>query len=180
MQPKPRVAFLHAEDTVGSVRDGVLGVTQDVFPVIEKNRDEVVGSLSLRELYACGNASAKLRELTKPAVFVPENQPALSLLETLRRAPHSAALVVDEFGTVRGLVTIRDVIEAAGADLLFLPPYSPDFNPIEKAFSKLKAHLRKAAERTIHGLWDAIGRILDLYSPQECANYFTACGYDAT
>jgi transposase len=63
--------------------------------------------------------------------------------------------------------------------LLFLPPYSPDFNPIEKAFSKLKAHLRKAAERTIHGLWDAIGRVLDLCSPQECAKYFTACGYDA-
>ena len=52
----------------------------------------------------------------------------------------------------------RAAIEAAGARLLFLPPYSPDFNPIEMAFSKLKAHLRKAAERTIHGLWDAIGR----------------------
>ena len=57
--------------------------------------------------------------------------------------------------------------------------YSPDFNPIEMAFSKLKAHLRKAAERTIHGLWDAIGRIVDLYSPQECSNYFSAAGYDA-
>ena len=73
----------------------------------------------------------------------------------------------------------RDAIEAAGAKLLFLPPYSPDFNPIEQAFSKLKAHLRKAAERTIHGLWDAIDRILDLYSPQECANYFANAGYDA-
>lgn len=73
----------------------------------------------------------------------------------------------------------RDAIEAAGARLLFLPPYSPNFNPIEQAFSKLKAHLRKAAERTIHGLWDAIGRILDLYSPQECANYFANAGYDA-
>ena len=73
----------------------------------------------------------------------------------------------------------RDAIEAAGAKLLFLPPYSPDFNPIEQAFSKLKAHLRKAAERTIHALWDAIGRILDLYSPQECANYFANAGYDA-
>ena len=52
----------------------------------------------------------------------------------------------------------RNVIEAAGAKLLFLPPYSPDFNPIEQAFSKLKAHLGKAAERTIHGLWDAISR----------------------
>ena len=57
--------------------------------------------------------------------------------------------------------------------------HSPDFNPIEQAFSKLKAHLRKAAERTIHGLWEAIGRILDLYSPQECANYFANAGYDA-
>jgi transposase len=61
----------------------------------------------------------------------------------------------------------------------FFRPYSPDFNPIEQAFSKLKAHLRKAAERAIHGLWNAIGRILDLYSPQECANYFAHAGHDA-
>jgi len=57
------------------------------------------------------------------------------------------------------LPTVRAAIEAVGARLLFLPPYSPDFNPIEQAFSKLKAHLRKAAERTIHGLWNAIGRM---------------------
>ena len=74
---------------------------------------------------------------------------------------------------------LLDFVEAAGARLLFSPPYSPDFNPIEQAFSKLKAHLRKAAERTIHSLWNAIGRILDLYSPRECANYFANCGYDA-
>ena len=74
---------------------------------------------------------------------------------------------------------VRAAIERAGAALLFLPPYSPDFNPIEMAFSKLKAHLRKAAERTIHGLWDAIGRIVDLYSPKECSNYFAAAGYDS-
>ncbi len=74
---------------------------------------------------------------------------------------------------------VREAIEAVGATLLFLPPYSPDFNPIEQAFSKLKAHLRKAAERTIHGLWNAIGRIIDLYSPAECANYFANAGYDA-
>jgi len=73
----------------------------------------------------------------------------------------------------------REPIEAAGARLLFLPPYSPDFNPIEQAFSKLKAHLRKAAERTIHCQWDAIGRIIDLYSRQECANHFAKAGYDA-
>ena len=73
----------------------------------------------------------------------------------------------------------REAIEAAGARLLFLPPYSPDFNPIEQAFSKLKAHLRNAAERSIDGLWDAIGRILDLYQPHECANYLANAGYNA-
>lgn len=87
-------------------------------------------------------------------------------------------VVMDNLSSHKGS-EVRELIEAAGATLLFLPPYSPDFNPIEKAFSKLKAHLRKAAERTIHGLWTAIARILDLYSPQECANYFAACGYDA-
>jgi len=59
---------------------------------------------------------------------------------------------------------IREMIEAAGATLLYLPPYSPDFNPIENAFAKLKANLRKAAERTVGGLWDAIGRIVDTYT----------------
>ena len=72
----------------------------------------------------------------------------------------------------------REAIEAAGASLLYLPPYSPDFNPIENAFAKLKALLRKAAERTIAGLWATIGRLIDLFTPQECANYFAAAGYD--
>ena len=58
---------------------------------------------------------------------------------------------------------VRDIIEAAGAELRYLPPYSLDFNPIENAFAKLKTLLRKAAERTISGLWDAIGRIIDLF-----------------
>ena len=71
------------------------------------------------------------------------------------------------------------MIEAAGASLLYLPPYCPAFKPIEKAFSKLKAHLRKTAERTVSGLWDAIGRLIDLFTPQECANFFATAGYDA-
>ena len=75
---------------------------------------------------------------------------------------------------------VRALIEAAGATVRFLPPYSPDFNPIEKAFSKLKAMLRKAAERTVAALWAAIGRLTDLFTPAECDNYFAACGYDAT
>ena len=73
---------------------------------------------------------------------------------------------------------VRELIEAAGASLRYLPPYSPDFNPIEKAFSKLKALLRKAAERTVDGLWAAIGRCLDLYSIKECRNYFVSAGYN--
>ena len=75
-------------------------------------------------------------------------------------------------------VSVRTQIEAAGAHLLYLPPYSPDFNPIENAFSKLKSILRKAAARTIPTLWTAIGEVMAAYTPQECANYFTATGYE--
>lgn len=74
---------------------------------------------------------------------------------------------------------VRQLIEKAGAELLYLPPYSPDFNPIENAFAKLKALLRKAAERTVEGLWTAIGKLIDLVTPQECQNIFAAAGYDA-
>ena len=63
---------------------------------------------------------------------------------------------------------------------VYLPPYSPDFNPIENAFAKFKALLRKAAERTIDGLWSRIGELLPAFTPAECANYFAAAGYDAT
>ena len=74
---------------------------------------------------------------------------------------------------------VQAMIEAAGAKLRFLPPYSPDFNPIENAFAKLKALLRKAAERTVDGLWNAIGNLIDIFTPTECVNYFAAAGYDA-
>jgi transposase len=75
---------------------------------------------------------------------------------------------------------VRERIEAVGAQLLFLPAYSPDFNPIELAFAKLKALLRSAAARTIPDLWDAIRRSLDRSSPAECRAYLAAAGYDAT
>ena len=74
---------------------------------------------------------------------------------------------------------VRQLIEAAGASLFYLPPYSSDFNPIENAFAKLKALLRKAAERTVEGLWTAIGELIDLFTPKECRNFFAAAGYDA-
>jgi transposase len=66
----------------------------------------------------------------------------------------------------------------ACATLLYLPPYSPDFNPIEMAFSKLKALLRKAAERTVDALWDRIAAVLEEFTPQECANFFAAAEYE--
>ena len=76
------------------------------------------------------------------------------------------------------LASICVLIEAVGATLLYLPPYSPDFNPIENAFAKLKAHLRKTAARTIGDLWDAIRDALPLFTLHECRNYFTAAGYE--
>ena len=75
---------------------------------------------------------------------------------------------------------VRVLIEARQARLMFLPPYSPELNPIELAFSKLKALLRQAAETTIAGLWDRIGDILKAFTPQECANYFRHDGYAST
>ncbi|WP_422679954.1 IS630 family transposase [Chelatococcus albus] len=86
-------------------------------------------------------------------------------------------VVMDNLSSHKG-ARVRELIEAAGASLLYLPPYSPDFNPIENAFAKLKALLRKAAERTVDGLWTAIGRLIDTFTPQESANYFAAAGYN--
>ena len=73
---------------------------------------------------------------------------------------------------------IREAIRAAGASVLYLPSYSPDFNPIEHLFAKLKELLRKAAARTKEALWDAIGRHLDDFTPEECQNYLAHCGYE--
>jgi len=72
---------------------------------------------------------------------------------------------------------IRQAIEARGASLLYLPPYSPDFNPIEQVFAKLKALLRAEAARTVDRLWAVLGRLIDRFSATECANYIANCGY---
>ena len=74
---------------------------------------------------------------------------------------------------------VREAIEQAGARLLYLPPYSPDFNPIENAFAKLKTLLRATAARTIPDLWNAIADAINRFTPDECRNYFSAAGYDA-
>lgn len=72
---------------------------------------------------------------------------------------------------------VREMVEARGATLVYLPPYSPDLNPIEQAFAKLKSLLRKIAARTVSRLWDALGDLLDRFTPQECANYLANAGY---
>jgi transposase len=78
---------------------------------------------------------------------------------------------------VHKMAGVREAIEAAGAKLLFIPPYSSDLNPIELAFSKLKALLRAKAIRTAEALWKALGDLCDNFSPRECANYFRHDGY---
>ena len=126
-----------------------------------------VGALTLRGFIAPwvlnGPINADAFETYVEKVLVPE----------LRKGD---IVVMDNLSSHKGS-RVRTLIEAAGAQLRYLPPYSPDLNPIENAFSKLKAMLRKAAERTMDGLWTQIGRLLDLFLPDECKNYFTAAGY---
>ena len=87
-----------------------------------------------------------------------------------------AIVIMDNLGSHKRQA-IRKAIRAAGAKLFFLPPYSPDLNPIEQLFAKLKTLLRKAAERTVEATWTRIGLLLDAFSPSECANYLKNAGY---
>ena len=88
----------------------------------------------------------------------------------------SDIVVMDNLGSHKG-PAVRRAIRAAGARLLFLPPYSPDLNPIEQVFAKLKTLLRKAEERTVEATWRRIGQLLDHFTPAECANYIRNAGY---
>ena len=85
-------------------------------------------------------------------------------------------VVIDNLGSHKGKA-VRQAIRTAGAKLFFLPPYSPDLNPIEQVFAKLKTLLRKAAERTVEATWKRIGTLLNSFTPQECANYLVNAGY---
>ena len=86
-------------------------------------------------------------------------------------------VIIDNLGSHKGKA-VRQAIERAGATLLYLPPYSPDLNPIEQVFAKLKAMLRKAATRSLDALWNAVGALLARFPSQECANYFANSGYN--
>jgi transposase len=85
-------------------------------------------------------------------------------------------VIMDNLGSHK-VAGVRQAIEAAGARLLYLPPYSPDLNPIELAFAKLKALLRAGAVRTVNALWNALGELVACFSPTECANFLRHAGY---
>jgi putative hemolysin len=118
MQPKPKVLFLHVDDTPENYRSQVAANNQLVFPVYETSRDEIVGMVSLRDLYimASSGKSQLLKDIMHPPVFVAENQPALSLMGTLSASKLGAALVADEFGTIRGLITLADLVEEVAGE----------------------------------------------------------------
>ncbi len=126
-------------------------------------------------------AGLRLTGMMAPMVLDgPMNRPAFLAYVSQVLVPElkpGDVVILDNLPAHKGS-KVHEAIEAVGASLLSLPPYSPDFNPIENAFAKLKALLRKAAERTIEGLWTAIGRLLDAFTPRECASYFKAAGYE--
>jgi len=125
----------------------------------------------------------RLGGMTAPMVLDgPMNGPAFLAYVRQVLAPtlgRGETVVMDNLPAHR-VSGVRVAIEAAGARLRLLPPYSPDLNPIENAFAKLKARLRKAAPRTIPDLWNAVRDALPAFTPDECANYFAAAGYEPT
>ncbi len=128
-------------------------------------------------------AGLRCHGLTAPWVIdQPMNRRSFDLYVETQLAPTLAkgdVVILDNL-TAHKSPNAEKAIRARGAWLLFLPPYSPDLNPIEMAFAKFKAHLRERAVRTIDALWQVIGDICDLFSPTECRNYFTAAGYGYT
>ena len=121
-------------------------------------------------------AGLRCHGLTAPFVVDgPMNRRIFEAYVETQLAP-SDVVILDNLPTHKSAAA-ETAVRARGAWLLFLPPYSPDLNPIEMAFAKLKAHLRARAVRTPEALWRAIGDICDLITPEECRNYFSAAGY---
>jgi transposase len=118
--------------------------------------------------------------LTAPAVFDGAINGASFLAyvqQVLVAALKPGDIVILDNLSSHKVVGVREAIEAAGAELRYLPPYSPDLNPIEQLFAKLKALLRKIAARSVDVLWTAIGDLLDTFAPDECRNYLRHAGY---
>jgi transposase len=128
-------------------------------------------------------AALRCNGITAPAVFDgPINGAKFLayveqvLVPTLRS---DDIVILDNLGSHK-VKAVRGAIRRTGAKLFFLPPYSPDLNPIEQAFSKLKHFLRRACERTIDDTWRRVGNILDMFTPAECNNYIVNAGYAST
>lgn len=118
--------------------------------------------------------------MTAPAVFDGAINGASFLAyvqQVLAPALKPGDIVILDNLSSHKVVGVREAIEAAGAELRYLPPYSPDLNPIEQLFAKLKALLRKIAARSVDALWTAIGDLLDTFTPDECRNYLRHAGY---
>ena len=113
-----------------------------------------------------------------PLAHVAE-QVFLDLTNELQNRGVKKNVIADNLGAHK-VAGVRRAIQRADATLWYLPPYSPDLNPIELAFSKLKAHLRKAAEHTVPGLLRTIGRVVATFTPQECSNFLRHAGYVPT
>ena len=125
-------------------------------------------------------AALRSQHLTAPVVLDgPVDGPCFVAYVEQVLAPtlHPGDCVVMDNLACHKVAGVRQAIEAVGARLLYLPPYSPDFNPIEQVFAKLKARLRAAPPRTVARLWAAVGPALSAFSPTECANYFRHAGY---
>jgi len=124
-------------------------------------------------------AALRCDGLTAPLVIDGAMNGALFLAQLAPTLRSGDVVVMDNLSAhkVRG---VREALEAVGARLVYLPPYSPDLNPIELVFSKFKALLRSAGKRTVEQLWSLCGELLDRFSPDECTAYFRHCGYATT
>src|SRR6266478_5579999 len=120
---------------------------------------------SMRRGFSKARSTATVFGSTSRKFFFPPFGPAISIMDNL--------------GSHKGKA-VRQLIRSAGAKLFFLPKYSPDLNPIEQFFAKLKHFLRKAAARTVEAICVAIGEILQAFTPEECVNYFQNSGYSRT
>ncbi len=127
-------------------------------------------------------AALRVDELTEPLVIDGPICGAIFLAyvrQHLARTLKPGDFVVMDNLSSHKVAGVREAIEAVGARVVYLPPYSPDFNPIEQVFAKLKALLRKYGERTVEALWDRIGELVDEFPPHECRNYLRNSGYHA-
>jgi transposase len=128
-------------------------------------------------------AALRCDRLTAPCVFDgPINAESFLAYVQQQRVPTLQprdVVVLDNLGSHKNKA-VRDAIRAAGARLVFLPPYSPDLNPIEQVFAKLKHLMRKAAERTVEATWKRTGELIDRFKPDECSRYLQNSGYAST